>query len=202
MIGSGWSFVKPFLNDREKKVIFIILVLQIVNNIALTVLSNETEGEKSYERWLATLHLVDIVCCCAVLVPIVWQVNSLEKSVEVDDVDEQDEEEREMGLESGEKGEIMSKLKLFRSFYLLVVAYIYSTRILVYLFATMLDFKHLWLRYFVVEVVTLAFYVVVGFMFRPQVDNPYLSVKKGEDDEEATSLQRGLEMKNVNSRQD
>ena len=112
----------------------------------------------------------------------------------MDDADEQDEEEREMGLESGEKGEILSKLKLFKAFYLLVVAYIYSTRILVYLFESQL-------RYFVVEVVTLAFYVTVGFMFRPTADNPYLSVKKGED-EEAISLQHGLEMKNTNSRLD
>jgi hypothetical protein len=199
LIGSGWSFVKPFLSDREKKVIFMILVLQIVNNIALTVLSNETEGETSYEGWTATLHLVDIVCCCAVLVPIVWQVNALEKSVEVDEVDEQDEEEREMGLASGEKGEILSKLKLFRSFYLLVVVYIYSTRILIYLFATMLDYKHLWLRYVVIEVVTLAFYVTVGLMFKPSAENPYLSVKR---DEEDSSLQRGLELKNVTGRSD
>jgi hypothetical protein len=177
----------------------MILVLQIVNNIALTVLSNETEGETSYEGWTATLHLVDIVCCCAVLVPIVWQVNALEKSVEVDEVDEQDEEEREMGLASGEKGEILSKLKLFRSFYLLVVVYIYSTRILIYLFATMLDYKHLWLRYVVIEVVTLAFYVTVGLMFKPSAENPYLSVKR---DEEDSSLQRGLELKNVTGRSD
>jgi NADH:ubiquinone oxidoreductase subunit 3 (subunit A) len=201
LIGSGWSFVKPFLSDREKKIIFVILALQVVNNIALTVLSNETEGEGSYERWTAIMHLVDIVCCCAVLIPIVWQVNALEKSVEVaDDVEEQDEEEREMGLESGEKGEeILTKLKLFRSFYLLVVLYIYSTRILIYLFATMLNYKHLWVRYFVVEVVTLVFYVVVGFMFRPEANNPYLSVMK---DEEADSLQQGLELKNLTGRKD
>ena len=78
LIGSGWSIVKPFLNGNEKKVILAILVLQIINNIALTVLAQETEGESGFEGWTAVLHLVDIICCCLILVPIVWQVNRLE----------------------------------------------------------------------------------------------------------------------------
>lgn len=177
LLGTGWSFVKPFLTPREKGVIAVLLVLQVLNNVALTVLSQITEGERRYERWTAMLHLVDIVCCCAVLVPIVWSVNSLEKSMG-DNSDAVSDEEAEQVLETGEKGQILRKLRLFRSFYLLVVAYIYATRILVYLFATVLDYQHLWVRYFVVEVVTLTFYVTVGCLFRPMADNPYLSVKK------------------------
>merc|ERR1719273_840195 len=33
LIGSGWSFVKPFLHDREKKIVFLVLVLQVVDNV-------------------------------------------------------------------------------------------------------------------------------------------------------------------------
>lgn len=196
LIGTGWSFVKPFLNDREKKVVMVILGLQVANNVALVVLSQLTEGESRFEQWTSILHLVDILCCCAVLLPIVWQVNMLEKSIgdDIEDDNEIDphgeengnnrgasvEEEEEAALEHGEKGQILNKLKLFRSFYLLVVAYIYATRILVYLFSSMLSYKHLWVRYFVVELITLTFYVVVGMMFRPMAENPYLSVKKYE----------------------
>ena len=180
LIGTGWSFVKPFLNEREKKMIMVVLGLQVINNIALTVLSQETEGESDYSKWSAILHLVDVLCCCAVLIPIVWQVNALEKSMGNEEVDE---EEREMALETGEKGEILSKLQLFRSFYLLVVGYIYATRVIIYLFVSMLDYEHLWLQYFVVELITLSFYVVVGIMFRPMAENPYLSIKKNDDDE-------------------
>jgi len=197
LIGTGWSFVKPFLNDREKKVVLAILCLQVANNIALIVLSHLTEGESRYEGWTAVLHLVDILCCCAVLVPIVWQVNMLEKSIgddgggsgdddndlrddELDDVDLNGGHQESSETDYGEKGQILNKLKLFRSFYLLVVAYIYATRILVYLFASLLSFKHLWVRHFVVELITLSFYVAVGTMFRPMAANPYLSVKKYE----------------------
>lgn len=200
LIGTGWSFVKPFLSDQEKKVVFCVLLLQVLNNIAVVVLTHLTAGETSYEKWMAMLHIVDILCCCAVLIPIIWSINAMEKSIEGTEEegdDEQkgilrDEEEEHGDDENGHDGKegddnqpdehksqvILSKLRLFRSFYLLVVAYIYATRILVYLFATMLPYKWLWVRYFVVEIITLSFYVTVGFMFRPMAENPYLSIKQ------------------------
>ena len=175
LIGSGWSFVKPFLSNREKKVICLVLTLQVLDNIALVVLSHEAEGERAYQDWSAVLHLVDILCCCAVLVPIVWQVNALEKSLEGPDGNPGD------ALPSTiDEMRTLSKLKLFRSFYLTVVAYIYFTRILIYLFATMLDYRHTWVRYFIAELVTLLFYVVTGLRFRPMTENPYLTVDKDE----------------------
>jgi hypothetical protein len=193
LIGSGWSFVKPFLSDREKKMVFAILGLQVINNIALVVLTQETEGEQSFDRWTAILHMVDILCCCAVLIPIVWQVNSLEKSMAQSNGDHNDVDadvtleddvnlpEDEFEDEKPSNGRLAQKLKLFRNFYVLVICYIYTTRIVVYLFATMLDYRHTWLRYLVVEVVTLAFYTTVGMQFRPMIENPYLSIRKDED---------------------
>ena len=181
LIGSGWSFVKPFLNGREKTVIAVVLFLQVVDNLALVVLNAETEGEQRFDDWSAVLHLVDIICCCAVLVPIVWSVNALEKSIE------QNAESKAGGGKAApppdsEDAKTLEKLRLFRSFYLLVVAYVYFTRIVVYLFATMLDYHHTWLRYAVTELGTLTFYVVVGIKFRPVADNQYAPVRVSEDD--------------------
>lgn len=187
LIGSGWSFVKPFLSDREKKMIFAILVLQVINNIAIVVLTQETEGEVAFDRWTAVLHLVDIICCCAVLIPIVWQVNTLEKNIELsnnslgdigetsDAIISEDEFENEPLKGRPNDQKLASKLKLFRSFYLLVVAYIYTTRIVVYIFASTLDYRHQWVKHFVIEGVTLAFYFTVGSLFKPMSENPYLS---------------------------
>lgn len=176
LIGSGWSFVKPFLSKKEKQVICLVLTLQVLDNIALVVLSHEAEGERAYQDWSAVLHLVDILCCCAVLVPIVWQVNSLEKSLEGPDGSPTED-----ALPSTlDEMRTLSKLKLFRSFYLTVVAYIYFTRILIYLFATLLDYRHTWIRYFITELATLLFYVVTGLRFRPMNENPYLTVDKNE----------------------
>jgi G protein-coupled receptor 107 len=221
LIGTGWSFVKPFLSDREKKMIFAVLALQVVNNIAIVVLTQETEGEKSFDRWTAILHLVDIFCCCAVLIPIVWQVNQLEKNMEQDQHDEDDDEEKKDILDADEfddehltedeleggggrgstgqsrrppDARLASKLKLFRSFYLLVIAYIYITRIAVYLFAATLNYKHTWIRYFTVELVTLVFYFTVGKLFRPMNENPYLHLRRASTQINGTAK---VEMKKI-----
>ena len=167
LIGSGWSFVKPVINDKERKVIFLVLLLQIIDNIALVVLSIETEGEQKYDDWSAVLHMVDIICCCAVLIPIVWQVNALEQSIE------------ESG-ESADTSTALAKLQLFRSFYVLVVGYIYFTRIVVYLVGSGLGYEHTWLQYCLTEVGTLAFYVGVGIKFKPMTENMYEKVASGE----------------------
>mmetsp|Transcript_13356 Transcript_13356/g.27099 ORF Transcript_13356/g.27099 Transcript_13356/m.27099 type:complete len:547 (-) Transcript_13356:79-1719(-) len=186
LIGSGWSLVKPFLNAKEKRIIWAVLVLQIIDNIAVVVLSQETEGERLYEDWSALLHFVDILCCCAVLIPIVWQINSFETTIEAET--ERTEQSNQQSISNAisdveseapataEAARTLQKLKQFRSFYLLVLVYIYFTRIAVYLFATCLGYRQTWLRYFVTELGTLVFYAVVGFLFRPVSDNPYLKV--------------------------
>lgn len=190
LIGSGWSFVKPFLTDREKKIIFLVLFLQVLDNIALVVLSQETEGETKYDDWSAALHLIDILCCCAVLVPIVWHVSALESKLEsVTNEDNNIEDGRDVveapPVElSEDDARTLSKLKLFRSFYVMVVAYIYTTRIAVYIFATMLDYRHTYVRYLVTELATLVFYVLTGLRFRPMPENPYMAVVNKKEDVE------------------
>jgi hypothetical protein len=82
---------------------------------------------------------------------------------------------------TAEAAKTLEKLKQFRSFYLLVVVYIYFTRIAVYLIATELGFRQTWLRYCITELGTLAFYAIVGFLFRPVEDNPYLEVGRQAD---------------------
>lgn len=196
LIGSGWSLIKPALGDREKKIIWVVLFLQVIDNIAVAVLSQELEGEKRYEDWSALLHLVDILCCCAILIPIVWQVNSLENIVEAESMKANPIFERDgvdpktrvvTDIESEAPATAVAarslmKLKQFQRFYILVVLYVYFTRIVVYLFATMLGYRLTWLRHLVTELATLVFYMVVGILFRPTDDNPYLQANIGADD--------------------
>lgn len=202
LIGSGWSLVKPVLGDREKKIIWAVLILQVIDNIAVAVLSQETEGEKLYDDWSAILHFVDILCCTAILVPIVWQVNSLEAIVqskaenpgnEVSGDESKPSVITDIESEvpaSAETARTLQKLKQFQRFYMLVVAYIYFTRIVVYLFATMLGYRLTWLRYFVTELGTLVFYSVVGILFRPMIDNPYLEVSGTNNEEDMIEIAR------------
>ena len=66
------------------------------------------------------------------------------------------------------------------------MAYIYSTRILVFLLAATVPYNFLWLGALFSESITLAFYVTTGYMFKPGIENAYLAVRSedgGEDEE-------------------
>lgn len=156
-----------------------------------------------YDDWSAVLHLVDIVSCCAILIPIVWQVNSLEQSLERqtdagndNNVDGDDAADGQLsaggnaGASSSDKGptetdpeseRLHEKLALFRFFYLAVVAYIYFTRIVVYLIASWLSYNHTWMRYLIAELGTLLFYVVIGVKFKPKAESEYTTLQQGDD---------------------
>ena len=208
LIGSGWSFFKPHLSVKERRILLFVVVLQIIDNIAVGMLAFETENERLYNDWSTILHLVDIVSCCALLLPIVWQVNSLEESVEVGSgpTNESDESNAN-GLNNNQDVEglssvpveemttsassstnpvssrLQSKLHLFRSFYLIVVGYIYFTRIVIYLFASSLKYNQTWIRVFVYELGTLTFYFIVGMKFKPVDESYYYSNVRVHDGE-------------------
>jgi hypothetical protein len=57
----------------------------------------------------------------------------------------------------------MEKLKLFREFYLLVVTYIYFTRIIVFLLDATLHYQYVWLGEFFTELATLIFWGLTGY---------------------------------------
>jgi hypothetical protein len=179
LIGTGWSFVKGVMQKQERLFIFFVIFLQMLNQLALVVLSKETEGERSFGNWNAILHLVDILCCCAVLLPIVWQVNSMEASLQSQDENNVSMEYRRYMLE---------KLKLFRTFYLLVIAYIYATRIVVFLVSSALDYRHLLLREAIVELTTLSFYVTTGLLFRPRVEDASIAEASSDAEDEGVAL--------------
>lgn len=53
-------------------------------------------------------------------------------------------------------------IRLFRRFYLLVVGYIYITRVVVVLIESTITFPYEWLGAFINECVTIAFYTFTG----------------------------------------
>lgn len=73
------------------------------------------------------------------------------------------------------------------------MAYIYFTRIIVYLLAATMPYNLMWMRYLFTELATLSFYVITGYKFRPAEDNPYLPLSK-EDSEDGPVDEFGLEL--------
>ena len=77
LIGSGWSLMKSYLNDQEKRIVWVVLVLQVLDNVAMIVLEESAPGSQGWLTWRDLLHLIDIICCCAILLPIVWSIRHL-----------------------------------------------------------------------------------------------------------------------------
>ena len=68
------------------------------------------------------------------------------------------------------------KLQMFRRFYIMVIVYIYFTRIAVYLIEATVPFYMMWTGPLAHEIATLVFFIITGYQFRPAIDNPYLPV--------------------------
>ncbi|EFJ50954.1 hypothetical protein VOLCADRAFT_80028 [Volvox carteri f. nagariensis] len=165
LIGTGWSYMKPFLGEKEARIIMIVIPLQVFANIAIIITEEESPSVKDWFTWRDVFHLVDIICCCAILFPIVWSIKHLREASQTD----------------GKAARNLERLTLFRQFYVMVVVYIYVTRIVVYLLKSTMQYEFSWVSTAVEELVTLAFYVWTATKFRPTNENPYLKLQGDSD---------------------
>lgn len=162
LIGTGWTFFKPFLSDKDKKIIMVVIPLQVLDNIAMVIVGATPQGSVGWFTWKDIFRLVDIICCGAILIPIIWSIKHLREASQID----------------GKAARNLQKLRLFRQFYLIVVSYIYFTRIIIYLLDATLQYYLVWLGHVFTEIATLSFFVVVGYKFRPVSGNPYFNIEE------------------------
>ncbi|XP_032739663.1 protein GPR108 isoform X2 [Lontra canadensis] len=167
LIGSGWAFVKYVLSDKEKKIFGIVIPLQVLANVAYIVIESREEGASDYMLWKEILFLVDLICCGAILFPVVWSIRHLQDASGTD----------------GKAAVNLAKLKLFRHYYIMVICYVYFTRVIAILLQVAVPFQWQWLYQLLVEGSTLAFFVLTGYKFQPAGDNPYLQLPQ-EDEED------------------
>ncbi|KAF7133048.1 hypothetical protein RHSIM_Rhsim09G0209100 [Rhododendron simsii] len=174
LIGTGWSFLKPYLQDKEKKVLMIVIPLQVIANVAQVVIDESGPFGQEYYTWKQVFLLVDVVCCCAVLFPIVWSIKNLREAANTD----------------GKAAVNLMKLTLFRQYYIVVICYIYFTRVAVYALETITSYRYQWTSVVAAELATLAFYVFTGYNFRPKVHNPYFAIDDEEEEAAAEELKK------------
>ncbi|XP_038977735.1 protein CANDIDATE G-PROTEIN COUPLED RECEPTOR 7-like [Phoenix dactylifera] len=172
LIGTGWSFLKPYLQEREKKVLMVVIPLQVVANIAQVAIDESSPYARDWVNWKQVFLLVDVVCCCAVLFPIVWSIKNLREAARTD----------------GKAAVNLMKLTLFRQYYVVVICYIYFTRVVVYAFVTITSYRYLWTSVVAGELATLAFYIFTGYKFKPEVHNPYFVIDDEEEEAAAEAL--------------
>ncbi|CAD6250256.1 unnamed protein product [Miscanthus lutarioriparius] len=139
LIGTGWSFLKPYLQEREKSVLMIVIPLQVMENLLLVVIGETGPTRRGWIAWTR---------------------------------------DRRQGARN------LKKLTLFKRFYLVVVGYLYFTRIIVSAFLALLNYRYRWGVDVAVEAASFAFYLFVFYTFKPEEKNPYLYIGDEEEEEE------------------
>ncbi|XP_063546592.1 protein GPR107 [Cydia strobilella] len=165
LVGTGWNFIKHILADRDKKLFMIVIPLQVVANVAEIIIAESEEGAAEHNAWSDTFILVDLLCCGAILFPVVWSIRHLQDASSTD----------------GKAAINLRKLKLFRHFYIMVVCYIYFTRFIVYLLKITVPFQYSWIDEMSRELATFVFFVMTGYKFRPAAANPYFTPNTTDD---------------------
>jgi len=177
LIGTGYFFVKHVLSKKEKNLFMIVIPLQIIANVAQIMIESTEEGDASYKTLSQITTGVDLLCCGAILLPVIWSIKHLSEAAKTD----------------GKAAISLQKLKLFRHFYVMIVVYIYFTRIVVYLIKITVPFQFMWLDEFFTEAATFCFFLMTGYTFRPVNNNPYLHLPQEDD------LDADIEMNDINA---
>uniref|UniRef100_A0A8C5UVM2 G protein-coupled receptor 107 n=1 Tax=Microcebus murinus TaxID=30608 RepID=A0A8C5UVM2_MICMU len=190
LIGTGWAFIKHILSDKDKKIFMIVIPLQVLANVAYIIIESTEEGTTEYGLWKDSLFLVDLLCCGAILFPVVWSIRHLQEASATDGKGDSMGPLLRMNVKAGNHIAAinLAKLKLFRHYYVLIVCYIYFTRIIAFLLKLAVPFQWKWLYQLLDETATLVFFVLTGYKFRPASDNPYLQLSQEEDDLEMESV--------------
>lgn len=165
LIGTGWSFLKPFLQEREKNVLIFVIPLQVLENIAAIVIGESGPATKGWFTWNEMLLIIDVVCCCTVFFPIVWSIRTL----------------REASTSDGKAARNLRKLTLFKKFYMVVIAYLYYTRVVVSVMGSILNYRYQWVATLASEGGSFVFYLFIFHNFKPIEKNPYLVIQDGDE---------------------
>ncbi len=82
----------------------------------------------------------------------------------------------------------LKKLKIFKHFYIMVICYVYFTRIIGFLLKQVIPFRYEWFDELSTEVVTFTFFALTAYKFQPASNNPYLQLSQDGDEDEADYL--------------
>ncbi|NWQ62485.1 GP107 protein, partial [Neopipo cinnamomea] len=170
LIGTGWAFIKHILSDKDKKIFMIVIPLQVLANVAYIIIESTEEGTTEYGLWKEILFLVDLLCCGAILFPVVWSIRHLQEASATDG----------KGKFCKDGAIVLITLSPFPS---QIVCYIYFTRIIAILIKIAVPFQWKWLYQLLDEMATLVFFVLTGYKFRPASDNPYLQLSQDDEDD-------------------
>ncbi|TYH46934.1 hypothetical protein ES332_D11G375000v1 [Gossypium tomentosum] len=173
LIGTGWSILKPYLQEREKQVLKVVIPLQVLENIVYVIINETGPATRDWLTWNQLFLLIDIACCCVVFFPIIWSIRSL----------------KEASKRDGKAAKNLEKLTLFKQFYIVVIVYLYFTRIVVSAIGAFLNYRFVWLVPVLEEGASLVFYGFIFYNFQPTETNPYLVIDDEEEENAAAQME-------------
>ena len=128
-----------------------------MTNIAYIITSESESGELKHIMWNEIFILVDLLFCGAILIPVVWSIRHLKETSQTD-------------------GMAAINLIKFRHFFLIIVCYIYFTRIIRYLLKITVPFQYEWLDVLFQQLATTIFFILTGYHFQPKHNNLYFQI--------------------------
>jgi len=173
LLSTGYSYLTPFLSDRAKRFLLFSLILQALLSLCSVIVHELSPAALGWERLKDIVVVLDLLGWCLILIPIGWSIRTIHQQIE-------GEKQRE---ELAAAARNLSRLKAFRSFYLLVLCFIYVSRIITFVLTLTLPFELVWVSTVFAETAALAFYALTAILFRPITDNPYAALE-GEEAEE------------------
>jgi len=171
LIGTGWSYMKPFLTSRDKTVVVATLAIQVIVNVASVVVDATSPGTFGWTAWNNLFLVADCVCLAISIVPVFRSIEKL-----------QEESRGDVKLASH-----VQRVKNFRNFYLAFFVYVYLTRFVPRGVSWLVGYRYAYVAACIRESFTTLFLLAAGYLFRPQSQNPYL-VLEGVDFEDPDEI--------------
>ncbi|CAO3623232.1 unnamed protein product [Cunninghamella blakesleeana] len=169
LLTSGWMFIKPFLSSRDICIIYISVILQIIIAISSFIVALAPMGSYYWLLYNSLLPIIDLASCLIILWTILQTRKSLSAGISAD----------------GKENDMHTKYKLWSSFYVVTLIYMYITRVIVQLLHAALPFQYVtWFGEAVNEIATLLFCIYIGSKFRPYPNNPYMQLSTDDMDYE------------------
>ncbi|KAL0709020.1 hypothetical protein Bca4012_015998 [Brassica carinata] len=165
LFGTGWSILKPKLQEKEKKLMMMVIPFEVISTIASIVIGETGPYVQNWLLWTYIFLFAEVCCWVAMRCVIVLWMCCLRK-------------------QTSRKAVITSPF--FGIFYSLVFVYLLFTRVGISVLALreVVDYKYQWVSNAAGEITSLAFYALMCYyMFRPMERNEYF-VDEEEGEEE------------------
>ncbi|KAJ1660532.1 hypothetical protein IWQ61_000533, partial [Dispira simplex] len=166
MIASGWLFMRSFLTLRDKRILGCVIPLQTFTTIANFLKDEMAIGSTERLVWLRIIPIMDLGAFLIILWTI-WQTQKyLRQASEID----------------GKAARNLRRHKLWGTFYVLTLMYLYGTRVVARYLNVSLPYQYVrWVSELLIELISLAFYLTVGYKIRP------MDALEDDDTEEAST---------------